>query len=145
MYVYKRLNDPRRVFNFFFFPVFVLPASDGAKVLETVGVTIIQECRNDRQIRALKSLGGNMYHFLTTLDGVHDVLQMGEDKVGFVETLEVILPDFRTRSKVSFGWVIPPITSRIRAKRKGTRWPRFRTKEDNPKPWVLNTRNLYTV
>jgi len=54
---------------------------DGAKVVETVGVTVIQECSDDRQIRALKSLGGNMYHFLTTLDGVHDVLQMGDHKV----------------------------------------------------------------
>lgn len=64
-------------FNFFF-----CPAGDGAKVIETVGTTLIQECRDDRQIRALKSLGGNLYHFLTTLDGVHDVLQMGDDKVG---------------------------------------------------------------
>ncbi|XP_029343407.1 head-specific guanylate cyclase [Acyrthosiphon pisum] len=53
---------------------------DGAKVIEAVGATLIQECRDDRQIRALKSLGGNLYHFLTTLDGVHDVLQMGDDK-----------------------------------------------------------------
>jgi len=59
----------------------VFRTGDGAKVVETVGATIIQECDDDRQIRALKSLGGNMYHFLTTLDGVHDVLQMSDDKV----------------------------------------------------------------
>jgi len=65
---------------------------DGAKVVETVGVTIIQECSDDRQIRALKSLGGNMYHFLTTLDGVHDVLQMGDDKVRRGFTVLIIRP-----------------------------------------------------
>lgn len=58
-----------------------IPAGDGAKVVEAVGTTLIQECCDDRQIRALKSLGGNLYHFLTTLDGVHDVLQMDDDKV----------------------------------------------------------------
>jgi len=63
------------------FDFFPHPAGDGAKVIETVGATLIQECHDDRQIRALKSLGGNLYHFLTTLDGVHDVLQMGDDKV----------------------------------------------------------------
>lgn len=54
---------------------------DGAGVVEAVGATLIRECCDDRQIRALKSLGGNLYHFLTTLDGVHDVLQMGDGKV----------------------------------------------------------------
>lgn len=68
------------LFIYFLFLFSILPG-DGAKVVETVGATLIQEYCDDRQIRALKSLGGNMYHFLTTLDGVHDVLQMGDDKV----------------------------------------------------------------
>lgn len=68
----------RIIYLNFFFP---RPAGDGAKVIEAVGATLIQECHDDRQIRALKSLGSNLYHFLTTLDGVHDVLQMGDDKV----------------------------------------------------------------
>lgn len=71
-----------------FFP---RPAGDGAKVIEAVGATLIQECLDDRQIRALKSLGGNLYHFLTTLDGVHDVLQMGDDKVSDLTPIMIII------------------------------------------------------
>ncbi|XP_050440363.1 head-specific guanylate cyclase [Adelges cooleyi] len=50
----------------------------GPKVIEAVGATLIRECTDDRLIRALKSLGGNLYHFLTTLDGVQDVLQLDD-------------------------------------------------------------------
>ncbi|XP_050538427.1 head-specific guanylate cyclase isoform X1 [Daktulosphaira vitifoliae] len=53
---------------------------DGTKVIEAIGTKVIQDCSDDRLIRALKSLGGNLYHFLTTLDGVQDVLQLDDGK-----------------------------------------------------------------
>lgn len=71
--------------------ILILFPGAGARLVEAVGATLIQECSDDRQIRALKSLGGNLYHFLTTLDGVHDVLQMDDDKVSnsqFNDTLQ---------------------------------------------------------
>ncbi|XKL66634.1 hypothetical protein PGB90_010054 [Kerria lacca] len=48
---------------------------NSSELLEKIGSVLIYECKDDRLIRAFKSLGGTFHDFLTTLDGVHDVIQ----------------------------------------------------------------------
>ncbi|XP_052120545.1 head-specific guanylate cyclase [Frankliniella occidentalis] len=53
--------------------------ADAETRLEEVGAALIRNaCREPRQRRALHCLGNDLSEFLTTLDGVHDVLQQGE-------------------------------------------------------------------
>lgn len=42
---------------------------------DKLGQELINTCCLDRMERAFKCLGGDLKEFLTTLDGVHDVLK----------------------------------------------------------------------
>jgi len=52
---------------------------DGNQFLREVGSTLVaQACGGGSRLeRAMRCLGGNLLDFLTTLDGVHDVLRQG--------------------------------------------------------------------
>lgn len=57
---------------------FVICVTECSTLLEKLGSNIITEHTDERLVRAFKSLGGTFQDFLTTLDGVHDVVQ-GQD------------------------------------------------------------------
>lgn len=48
---------------------------DEQDFLEKLGVELMEMCCTGRIMRAFKGLGGNLKEFLSTLDGVHDVLK----------------------------------------------------------------------
>lgn len=48
---------------------------DEKEFLEKLGIELMETCCTGRIMRAFKGLGGNLKEFLSTLDGVHDVLK----------------------------------------------------------------------
>ncbi|XP_050303714.1 head-specific guanylate cyclase-like [Anthonomus grandis grandis] len=52
---------------------------DEDQFFDRLGQELINTCCTDRMERAFKCLGGNLKEFLTTLDGVHDVLKYQEN------------------------------------------------------------------
>lgn len=84
----------------FLFPNFTDDTSDTNVLLEQLGSVLIWECTDERLIRAFKSLGGTFHDFLTTLDGVHDVIQSQEEEKEEDSSDRVSVPFFIVDSSI---------------------------------------------
>ena len=59
----------------FLFSFLCSAGNNASELLRQIGSVLIHDCTDERLIRAFRSLGGTFHDFLTTLDGVHDVIQ----------------------------------------------------------------------